>query len=102
MRNLAVIVDGVWLPLNAEGQPITNVSNNSSVTNSSMSEVDQIVSLLTQVLVRAQSLSEQDQRRVRDFVQASQAMLTATTYLPKSDQRLFETALREVAARNGQ
>jgi hypothetical protein len=99
MRNLAVIIDGVWQALNDEGQPITDVRNNSNVTNSSMSEVDQIVALLTQIVVRAQSLSEPDQRRVRDFVHATTSMLSATTYLPKSDQRLFELALRETAAR---
>ena len=64
---------------------------------SSMNEVDQIVGLLSQVVKRAQSLSEPDQRRVRDFVHAAQAMLSATTYLPRSDQRLFEATLRDVA-----
>jgi hypothetical protein len=103
MRNIAVIIDGVWMQPQVNDHHAVNARNNDShVINSSMSEVDQIVSLLGQVVRRAQSLSEQDQRRVRDFVQATQSMLTATTYLPKSDQTKFEAALRrDVAARNG-
>ena len=64
----------------------------------SVSEIDRIVSLLTQVVIKARSLSEPDKRRARDFVHATQAMLTATTYLPQTDQRIFETALRNLAA----
>lgn len=102
MRSVAVIIDGVWHPQgidDAQQQPTINASNNSNVVN--LSEVDQIVALLSQVVRLAQPLSESDQRRARDFMQAAQAMLTATTYLPKSDQRMFEASLREVVARNG-
>jgi hypothetical protein len=95
MRNIAVIVDGVWMqPQFNDDHRAVSARNDSNVANSSTCEVDQIVSLLGQVIRRAQSLSDQDQRRVRDFVQATQSMLTATTYLPKSDQATFEAALR--------
>lgn len=99
---VAVIVDGVWQPLPlSDGHNAIDARNDSYVVNSSTNEVDQIVSFLSQVIRRAQSLSDQDQRRVRDFVCATQSMLTATTYLPKCDQTKFESALRDVAARNG-
>jgi hypothetical protein len=83
-----------------EGHAI-NARNDSHVINSSMSEVDQIVALLTQVVQRAQSLSEQDQRRVRDFVHVVSSTLLATTYLPSSDQKLFESTLRDAARKCG-
>jgi hypothetical protein len=99
-RNIAVIIDGVWQwqePPQVVNDHAISARNNSNVVN--LSEVDQIVSLLTQVVVKAQGLSDGDQRRVRDFVRAALSMLEATTSLPKSDQRIFEAALRDVAAR---
>ncbi|MBR1276106.1 hypothetical protein [Bradyrhizobium sp. AUGA SZCCT0283] len=101
MRNVALIIDGVWQhPQVNDDHCAVNARNDSHVISSSMSEVDQIVALLGQVVRRAQSLSDTDQRRVRDFVHAASSMLSATTYLPKADQKVFETALRDVASRN--
>jgi hypothetical protein len=91
-RNFSIIVDGEWQSLEVHDANAREVK-----VNGSTSEVDQIVSLLSQVVRMAQSLSEQDAYRVRAFFQAAQSMLTATTYLPKSDQKIFETALRDVA-----
>lgn len=101
MRSIAVIVDGVWQwpQVNDDVNHSVDARKNSHVSNPSSGEVDHIVVLLSQVVQMTQSLSEQDQRRVRDFVHSASAMLSATTYLPKSDQRLFEAALRDVAAR---
>jgi hypothetical protein len=76
----SVIVDGVWR------HPQEVVSAN---------DVDRIVASLGQVVALAQTLSDVDQRRVRDFVRATLAMLEATTSLPKSDQTMFETMLRD-------
>ena len=101
-HSIAMIVDGVWqsLPI-SDGHNAIDARNESHIVNSSMSEVEQIVALLSQVVKRAQSLPEPDQRRVRDFVHAAQSMLTATTYLPTTDQRLFEATLRDVARQYG-
>jgi hypothetical protein len=101
-RSLAVIIDGVWQPsplVNEEVHvhPVNARKNDGYVTIPSMSDIDQIVSLLGQVVLRAQSLPESDKRRVRDFVCAAQGMLTATTYLPTSDQRVFDAYLRDAA-----
>ena len=100
MRSIAVIIDGVWQQpqVNNDDHAI-NARNNSYVIDPSRNEVDQIVAHLSQVIRLAQSLSEPDQRRVRDFVRAAQAMLDATTSLPQSDQKIFETALRNLVAR---
>jgi len=48
---VATIVDGVWQ------QPQVNDDGHHAIINSSTSEVDQIVLLLSQVVLRAQSLS---------------------------------------------
>jgi hypothetical protein len=95
MRNnvVAVIVDGVWQQFPA------NDGRHAAVdTRDSSYEVDRIVTVLSELVLRAQSMSEKDQRRVRDFVAAAQSMLSATTCLPKSEQQLFEAALRDAAA----
>jgi hypothetical protein len=57
-------------------------------------EVDRIVSLLAEIVMRAQSLQAPDQRRTRDFIMAAHSALAATTVLPKDDQKLFEAHLR--------
>jgi hypothetical protein len=61
--------------------------------------VDEVVTLLAQVVFLAQSLDADDQRRVRDFVHACSSTLMATTYLPSADQRAYENALRAAAAK---
>jgi hypothetical protein len=93
---IAITIDGVWQ------HPQANEINAArSLIDSKMNEVDQIVVLLSQAVRIAQSLSETDQRRVRDFFHAAQSTLTATTYLPKSDQKIFENALRDEARKYG-
>jgi hypothetical protein len=87
-QQLAIIVDGVW----QHPQEVQVSDDQRAVVSSS--GVDRIVALLSEVVSLAQDLSEADQRRVRDFTQAAQSMLTATTYLNKSDQTIFENALR--------
>jgi hypothetical protein len=87
---VAVAIDGVW-------QPQVNDDAHHAITSTNV--VDQIVVHLGEVVRLAQSLSPDDQRRVRDFCHATSSMLLATTYLPKNDQRLFETTLREIAKR---
>jgi hypothetical protein len=95
MRNVAVIIDGVWQPQSNDDVHAINARNHC------YGAVDQIVALLTQVCLQAQSLSEKDQRRVRDFIRAALSMLEATTSLPKSDQKIFEAHLRDVARKYG-
>jgi hypothetical protein len=91
-HQLAIIIDGVWMQPQDQHRAIVNPPTREI-------EIDRIVSLLSQVVLRAQSLSPEDQRRVRDLTHAASAMLMATTYLPKNDQRIFETALRDIASK---
>lgn len=92
MAIIATVVDGVWVPVGDDGRPFVNPKANSHVTQTS--DVELIVKHLAQVVRLAQGLSDEDQRRVRDFVNATQSTLFATTYLAKSDQKIFERALR--------
>lgn len=75
------------------------VSNKPVAVSKPASAIDQVVTHLSEVVRLAQGLSEEDARRVRDFVHATSAMLMASTYLPAHDQRVFETALRTAAAK---
>lgn len=93
MRPIAILADGKWMPVN-DGH---NAVDDSCAVDPSSSEVDRIVALLSEVIVRAQSLSETDQRRVSDFVEATRATLSATTRLPRQEQKVFENALRDTA-----
>lgn len=93
MAVVAIVVDGVWVPID-DGRPAVNPKADSHVIDASSSDVDRIVAHLAQVIKLAQNLSDGDQRRVRDFVRAALATLEATTSLPKSDQRKFEKSLR--------
>ena len=83
---VGIIVDGKWMSID-DGRP-------AHVIDTPRSDVDQIIAHLGQVVRLAQRLSDEDQRRVRDFVHAASALLSATTYLPDTDQKLFERALR--------
>ncbi|MGZ6316307.1 MAG: hypothetical protein ACXWNQ_03530 [Anaerolineales bacterium] len=94
MSVVAVVVDGKWTPVLDPAHP-ANQRTDTQVIDGSMSDVDRIVSLLGQVVRLAQTLSPTDARRVRDFVHATESMLSATTYLPEQDQARFERALRE-------
>ena len=89
MRHLGVIVDGVFHHpqdlLGDDGRhAITPVNN----------IVDEIVGYLGRVVMLAQDLPSEDARRAREFVAATHALLSATTSLSRSDQSVFENALR--------
>ena len=60
-------------------------------------DVAEIVTMLARIVKLAQALTVNDQRRVREFVEATRSTLAATTRLPGDDQRAFETALRWAA-----
>ena len=62
-----------------------------------MGAVEEIVAMLAQIVKLAQTLSANDQRRVREFVVAAQSTLNATTRMETGDQRVFEAALRNAA-----
>jgi hypothetical protein len=96
MSVLAVVVDGKWVAAH-DGQPLAH--RKPDIVPVPTGDVDRIVSLLGQIVRMAQGLSPTEARRVRDFVQATQSMLTATTYLETTDQRLFERSLRDEVAR---
>jgi hypothetical protein len=57
--------------------------------------IDEAAQLLARVAKIAQGLNATDQRRIRELVHATSSMLSATTVLPRDDQRRFERALRE-------
>jgi len=61
-----------------------------------MDPVDEVAGLLARVIHIAQTLNETDQRRVRDLTHAASSALSASTCLPRDDQRRFEQALRNV------
>jgi hypothetical protein len=77
-----------------EGSRSTTEDVRSREVGTSSIEVDRIVSLLAEIVMRAQSLPAADQRRTRDFIMAAHSALAATTVLPKDDQKLFEAHLR--------
>jgi hypothetical protein len=58
------------------------------------SDIDRIAAALGMAVRLAQKLNPTDARRARDLMHAAQGMLNATTYLPASDQKLFERSLR--------
>jgi hypothetical protein len=82
---VGIIENGVWKSIE-DGRP--------AVIDTPRSDVERVVAHLAQVVRLAQDLSDDDARRVRDFVHAASAMLSATTYLAKSDQKIFEASLR--------
>ena len=99
MGLVAIVQDGVWTTIDTgpPPSPASHVSQNNDsheVEVDTRSDVDKIVQHLAQVVRLAQNLSDEDQRRVRDFVHAASAMLSATTYLATSDQKIFERSLR--------
>lgn len=88
MAVVATIVGGVWVPVLDQGA-------DKPLIDTATGDVDRIVALLGQAVRLAQSLSPADARRVRDIFHAAQGMLSATTYLDRNDQRLFERALKD-------
>lgn len=103
MSVVAVIIEGKWTPVDADGHPQTqppaNLRSDRCLVDTSGDVVEQIVAHLGQVVRLAQNLSPTDARRVRDFVHAASSMLSATTYLTGPDQARFEQALRDKGGR---
>lgn len=92
MAIIATAVDGVWVPVGDDGRPFVNPKPN--VHETPTSDIDQIVAHFATCVRLAQNLSDEDQRRVRDFARATLAALECTTMLPKSDQARFQRSLR--------
>jgi hypothetical protein len=57
-------------------------------------EVDRVISMLADIVMRTQHLPTADQRRIRDLVANCHSTLSATTVLPREDQQAYEKALR--------
>jgi hypothetical protein len=87
MAVVAIIVDGKWTSID-DGRPHTHV------VDASISDIDRIAAHLGQAVRLAQNLNPTDARRARDLGHAAQGMLSATTYLEKPEQALFEKSLR--------
>jgi len=92
MSVLAVVIEGVWVPVDEDGRPVVNPKPDTRVTPTSTME--QIVANFAQIVCLAQDLPGEDQRRVRDFARAALATLEATTSLKSDDQKMFDRALR--------
>ncbi|UFX45427.1 hypothetical protein HAP47_0001460 [Bradyrhizobium sp. 41S5] len=96
---VAIAVDGIWVVPASQAANKTNSDNGFNGGNVvefvAGNDVDRIVDHLAQVVRLARNLSEDDARRVRAFVHAASSALSATTYLPESDQALFEHSLRK-------
>ena len=84
MAVVAIIVDGKWTSIDDGRHEIVTPS----------SDIDRIAAALGQAVRLAQNLNSTDARRARDLMHAAQGMMSATTYLEKSDQKLFEKSLR--------
>ena len=65
-----------------------------------MSEMDEVLACIANVVMVTQHMNADDARRVRAFVGAAHSLLSSTTALDKPDQRAFEAALRDAAKRN--
>lgn len=65
-----------------------------------MSEMDQVLACIANVVMVTQHMSATDARRVRSFVATAHSLLCSTTSLEKTDQKTFEAALRDAARRN--
>ena len=59
----------------------------------------EISALLARLAVVAKALSPADARRARDLTASTYSLLRATTEMPDADQRMFQNALHEAAAR---
>jgi hypothetical protein len=64
------------------------------VVDTLSSDIDRIAIHLGQAVRLAQNLSPADARRARDLMHAAQGMMSATTFLEKPEQALFNKSLR--------
>jgi hypothetical protein len=94
MGLVAIVENGVWKSID-DGQPSqpSPVSQKNDTHVIDASDIDQIAAHLGQAVRLAQRLNPTDARRARDLMHAASGMLSATTYLPEPDQKLFERAL---------
>ena len=92
MPVVAIVVDGKWVPVGEDGRPVVNPKPDTRLTPTST--MQQIVANFSQIVCLAQDLSDDDQRRVRDFARATLSTLEATTSLRRDDQQMFDRALR--------
>jgi hypothetical protein len=102
MGLVAIVENGIWTTIDT-GQPpspANHVSQNNhshEVEVDTRSDIDRLAALLGQAVRLAQNLSPTDARRARDLMHAAQGMMSASTYLPADDQKLFEAALRDTS-----
>lgn len=62
-------------------------------------ELDHLVAILSEVVVASQDLSEEDQRRMRNFVCACGDLMVSRTRLEPTDRQIFERELRAAVKR---
>jgi hypothetical protein len=84
MGVVAIIVDGKW----------TAIDDGRNEIDTPSSDIERVAAALGLAVRLAQNLSPTDARRARDLMHAAQGAMSATTYLEKSDQKLFEKSLR--------
>jgi hypothetical protein len=99
MGLVAIVENGVWTTIDT-GQPsapanhVSQKNNSHEVEVDTRSDIDKIASHLGQAVRLAQHLNPTDARRARDLMHAAQGAMSAMTYLPADDQKLFERSLR--------
>jgi hypothetical protein len=91
MKVVAQIIDGNWVAPEQAPRPSSVVPLPPTL--------DALVQNLASILTASQHLSHDDQGRLRDFVLAAGSVMMARTRLDECDQKRFETALRDAAAR---
>jgi hypothetical protein len=94
MGLVAICENGLWTTIEI-GQPSPSQKNDRNVSvDTRISDIDQIAAHLGKAVRLAQNLSPTDARRARDFFHAASGMMSATTFLPSDDQKLFGKSLR--------
>ena len=98
-RLIAVVENGVWTTIEVHtpppvSQPSPASQNNDSYVVDTRSDIERIAAHLGQAVRLAQTLSPTDARRARDLMHAAQGAMSASTYLEKPEQALFNKSLR--------
>ena len=92
MQKLANIIEGV-------SRPNQGVSAKDNANVNSPDEIDHIVRVIGSIVVAARDLSDEDHARIRRFITAAGDLMVSRDRLKPDDRQIFETALRDAAAR---
>ena len=107
MRAIATIIDGeIYSPAGVNINPeretravAAPVSRIEPRNIAPLDPLDEFNAHLAAAIRIAQSLSERDQQRASNFMEAARATLSACTRLESSEQRKWEAALRQTVVK---